>query len=98
MNFQKESLILSKEKFSKIITVLKSLISSAYTNECVTAPFNLLHDEANVFNACNDAINEINKLIEDLHKTFSGVELFVTADHGFFYKYDKLDSSDLGQK
>lgn len=46
--------ILSKEKFSKIITVLKSLISSAYTNECVTAPFNLLHDEANVFDFCNE--------------------------------------------
>lgn len=56
------------------------------------------HDESNVFNACNDAINEINKLIEDLHKTFSGVELFVTADHGFFYKYDKLDSSDKAKK
>ena len=31
-----------------------------------------------VFNACEEAIEEIYRLIKDLHTTFSGVDLFVT--------------------
>ena len=46
-----------------------------------------------VFNACEEAIDEIYKLIKDLHTTFSGVDLFVTADHGFLYKRGKYDNT-----
>lgn len=51
-----------------------------------------------VFNACEEAIDEIYKLIKDLHTTFSGVDLFVTADHGFLYKRGKYDNTAKANK
>lgn len=39
-----------------------------------------------VFDACQTAIDEIYEFIDKIHKTFSGVNVFITADHGFFYK------------
>lgn len=50
------------------------------------------HNENKIFEACDEAINEIYDLVEDLHKTFSGVEVFITADHGFFYRRGKIES------
>lgn len=50
------------------------------------------HSENKIFDACDDAINELYSLVEDLHKTFSGVELYITADHGFFYRRGKIES------
>ena len=51
-----------------------------------------------VFNACEEAIEEIYRLIKDLHTTFSGVDLFVTADHGFLYKRGKYDNTAKATK
>ena len=50
------------------------------------------HNETRIFQACQDAINEIEKLVKDLHTTFSGVNVFITADHGFFYKRGKIET------
>lgn len=50
------------------------------------------HDDMATFNACNDAIREITDLIADLHTTFSGVNVLVTADHGFFYETGTAES------
>ncbi|MFZ2513381.1 MAG: BREX-1 system phosphatase PglZ type A, partial [Candidatus Saccharimonadales bacterium] len=44
------------------------------------------HDDAATFAACDSAIDEISDLIVDLHTTFSGVNVYITADHGFFYQ------------
>ena len=44
------------------------------------------HNESEVFTACDKAIDEIEKLIADLHTTFSGTSVFVTSDHGFLYR------------
>ena len=44
------------------------------------------HNESEVFEACDKAINEIETLISDLHTTFSGTSVFVTSDHGFLYR------------
>lgn len=44
------------------------------------------HDESAVFAACEKAISEIKQLINDLHTTFSGTSVFVTSDHGFYYR------------
>lgn len=54
--------------------------------------------EKDVFIAVQKAIDEIKKLIDDLHKTFSGTNVFVTADHGFFYKRGKLLDHDKVEK
>ena len=50
------------------------------------------HNENEVFNACDKAINELEKLVKDLHTTFSGINAFITTDHGFFYKRGKIES------
>ena len=49
------------------------------------------HDENNVFEACEKAIKQIEMLVKDLHTTFSGVNCYITADHGFFYKRGKVE-------
>ena len=56
------------------------------------------HNENTVFEACEKAINELEKLVRDLHITFSGINAFITADHGFFYKRGKLESFEKTNK
>ncbi len=56
------------------------------------------HNEAKIFEACQTAIDEIEKLVRDLHTTFSGVNVFITADHGFFYKRGKVESYEKTTK
>lgn len=50
------------------------------------------HDDMATFTASNDAIREIVDLISDLHTTFSGVNVLVTADHGFFYETGTVEA------
>lgn len=56
------------------------------------------HNENEVFNACDKAINELERLIKDLHTTFSGINAFITADHGFFYKRGKIENFEKVEK
>lgn len=56
------------------------------------------HNENDIFEACEKTINELYDLVRDLHKTFSGVNVFITADHGFFYKRGKIESYEKVEK
>ena len=56
------------------------------------------HNENTIFTACDKAINELEKLVRDLHTTFSGINAFITADHGFFYKRGKIESYEKTSK
>ena len=56
------------------------------------------HNENTIFTACDKAINELEKLVKDLHTTFSGINAFITADHGFFYKRGKVESYEKTNK
>ena len=56
------------------------------------------HNENTIFTACDKAINELEKLVRDLHTTFSGINAFITADHGFFYKRGKVESYEKTSK
>ena len=56
------------------------------------------HNENTIFTACDKAINELEKLVRDLHTTFSGINAFLTADHGFFYKRGKVESYEKTSK
>ena len=56
------------------------------------------HNENSIFVACDKAINELEKLVRDLHTTFSGINAFITADHGFFYKRGKVESYEKTNK
>jgi uncharacterized protein (TIGR02687 family) len=50
------------------------------------------HDDMATFAACDSSVREITDLIADLHTTFSGVNVLVTADHGFFYETGTVES------
>lgn len=50
--------------------------------------------ENEVFNACQEAIDEIQKLIRKLTGYVSATRFLITADHGFIYKRDKLKEYD----
>ena len=50
--------------------------------------------ENEVFNACEEAVNEIFKLVKRLNSTANIYHFIVTADHGFLYKRDKVFESD----
>ena len=50
--------------------------------------------ENEVFNACEEAIKEIHELMRRLSSQANTHHFFITADHGFIYKRDKLESSD----
>ena len=50
--------------------------------------------ENEVFTACSEAIEEIHKLIKKLTSYISAPKFFITADHGFLYKRDKLQEFD----
>ncbi|MBR4003951.1 MAG: BREX-1 system phosphatase PglZ type A [Clostridia bacterium] len=56
------------------------------------------HNENTIFTACDKAINELEKLVRDLHTTFSGINAFITADHGFFYKRGKVENYEKTNK
>ncbi len=53
-----------------------------------------MKSENEVFNACQEAIDEIQQLIRRLTGYISNTRYLVTADHGFIYKRDKLAESD----
>ena len=60
-------------------------------------------DDASVFTACEQAIQEIKTLIRIIVNEFGGTRILVTADHGFLYTYSALQedskvSSELGSK
>lgn len=47
-----------------------------------------------VFSSCDTAIAEIKNLIKIIVNDFSGVNIMVTADHGFLYTYSPLTEDD----
>ena len=58
-------------------------------------------DEAGVFEACEQAIQEIKTLVRIIVNEFGGIRILITADHGFLYTYSALKedskvSSGLG--
>ncbi len=50
--------------------------------------------ENEVFTACEEAINEIFTLIKRIASQANTYHFIVTADHGFIYKRDKLQTTD----
>ncbi len=46
--------------------------------------------DAMVFPACEEAIAEIKEMMRIIRNDFSGVHIYVTADHGFLYTYSPL--------
>lgn len=49
--------------------------------------------ETKVFEACNAAISELNAIVKIIVNDLSGINVFITADHGFLYTYKPLEES-----
>ncbi|HEM3678489.1 TPA: BREX-1 system phosphatase PglZ type A [Streptococcus suis] len=49
--------------------------------------------ETKVFEACNDAIAELNSIVKIIVNDLSGMNVFITADHGFLYTHKPLEES-----
>ncbi|NLB56522.1 MAG: BREX-1 system phosphatase PglZ type A [Lentisphaerae bacterium] len=49
--------------------------------------------ESKVFTACNDTVEELNAIVKIIVNDLSGVNVFITADHGFLYTYRPLQES-----
>lgn len=81
----------NKEKIRELLQ--KKNIVYIYHNQ-VDARGDKAASENEVFTACSEAIEEIHKLIKKLTSYISALKFFVTADHGFLYKRDKLHEFD----
>ena len=77
----------NKEKIRELLQ--KKNIVYIYHNQ-VDARGDKSASENEVFTACSEAIEEIHKLIKKLTGYISAPKFFITADHGFLYKRDKL--------
>ena len=49
--------------------------------------------ETKVFEACAAAISELNAIVKIIVNDLSGMNIFITADHGFLYTYKPLEES-----
>ena len=47
-----------------------------------------------VFEAGQRSIEHLYNLVDSLNKTFSGVNVYITADHGFFYRKGKVQGAN----
>lgn len=81
----------NKEKIRELLQ--KKNIVYIYHNQ-VDARGDKPASENEVFTACSEAIEEIHKLIKKLTSYISAPKFFITADHGFIYKRDKLQEFD----
>ena len=81
----------NKEKIRELLQ--KKNIVYIYHNQ-VDARGDTPASENEVFTACSEAIEEIHKLIKKLTGYISAPKFFITADHGFLYKRDKLQEFD----
>lgn len=68
-------------------------VAYVYHNQ-IDARGDKLNTENEVFNACEEAVDEIAALIRRLTTSANRSRFIVTADHGFLYRRNKLSESD----
>lgn len=54
--------------------------------------------ELEVFKAVEDTFEELDSLVKTLKNGVSAAHIYITADHGFIYRRDKLEVSDKTEK
>ena len=47
-----------------------------------------------VFEACEDAAQELSNILRIVINDMQGTDIFITADHGFLYTYSPLTEGD----
>lgn len=53
--------------------------------------------ENEVFEACEDTIEELTKLVKTIVNSMGGSNIIITADHGFLYSQEPLDESEKAE-
>ena len=101
---QKENLHSIAIKYEDLYEITKSEWKKLFSGKKIVYIYHDIidkvgeHNEDEVFTACDKAINELERLVKDLHTTFSGINAFITADHGFFYKRGKIENFEKTSK
>lgn len=54
--------------------------------------------ENQVFDACQDTIEELTGLVRMIVNSMKGTNIIITSDHGFLYSYQPLDESDKSDR
>lgn len=54
--------------------------------------------ENQVFDACENTVDELLNLVKLVVNSVSGTNILITADHGFLYSYQPLEESDKGDR
>jgi len=84
----------SKMKISELREIFQDQDTIYVYHNQVDSRGDKASSENEVFNACDEAINEIHSLVRRLTEAISATRYIITADHGFLYKRDKLKESD----
>ncbi len=56
------------------------------------------HQENSIFSACDTAIDELKNMVRIIANEWGGVNIIITADHGFLYTYSPLAEDDKVDK
>ncbi len=56
------------------------------------------HSEKSIFSACDTAIDEIKNMVRIITDEWSGVNIYITSDHGFLYTNSPLREDDKVDK
>lgn len=62
-------------------------------HNAIDATGDIAPTETKVFEACDTAIDELTAIVKRITGDLSGVNIFITADHGFLYTYKPLEES-----
>lgn len=56
------------------------------------------HLDKSIFEACDDAIDELKNVVRIIVNDFGGTNILITSDHGFLYTYSPLTEDDKVDK
>lgn len=91
-------------KYTDLVTAKRLERSAWVKSKNVVYIYHDTIDEAShtsdtlVFPACDDAIEEIKNIVRIITSDFGGINIMITADHGFLYTYSPLNEDDKADK
>ena len=87
-------------KYTDLVTAKRSERSAWVKSKNVVYIYHDTIDEAShtsdtlVFPACDDAMEELKNIVRIITSDFGGINIMITADHGFLYTYSPLTEDD----
>ena len=87
-------------KYTDLVTAKRQERSAWVKSKNVVYIYHDTIDEAShtsdtlVFPACDDAMEELKNIVRIITSDFGGINIMITADHGFLYTYSPLTEDD----